>query len=54
VANLVTGRFFDTSPYRARTKIEEIILNLNMWREEERKRIILASSRKRADILYPL
>ena len=31
-----------------------IILNLNMWGEEERKRTVLASSRKRADILYSL
>ena len=31
---------------------EEIILNV--WGEEERKRTVLASSRKRADILYPL
>ena len=51
VANLITGRFFGTSPYGARTTIEEIILNLNVWGEEERKRIVLASSRKRADIL---
>ena len=29
-------------------------LNLNMWGEEERKRTVLASSRKRADIIYPL
>ena len=34
--------------------IEEIILNLNMWGEEERKWTALASSRKRADIIYPL
>ena len=38
----------------ARIINEEIILNLNMWGEEERKRTLLASSRKRADILYPL
>ena len=31
-----------------------IILNLNVWGEEERKRTVLASSRKRADILYSL
>ena len=38
----------------ARTTIEEIILNLNVRGEEERKRTVLASSRKRAGILYPL
>ena len=38
----------------ARTNIEEIILNLNVWGEKERKRTVLASSRKKADILYPL
>ena len=38
----------------ARITIEEVILNLNMWGEEERKRTILASSKKRADIIYPL
>ena len=53
VGSLTTGRVFSTSPCGARTTIEEIILNLNVWGEEERKRI-LASSRKRADILYPL
>ena len=36
------------------TTIEEIILKLNVWGEEERERTVLASSKKRADILYPL
>ena len=40
VASLTTGRFFGTSPYGAGTTIKE-----------ERKRIVLASFRKRADIL---
>ena len=51
VASLTTGRFVGTSSYGARTTIEEIILNLNVWGEEERKRIVLTSSRKRADLL---
>ena len=54
VTSLTTGKVFATSPCGARTTIEEIILNLSVWGEEERKRIILASSRERADILYPL
>ena len=54
MASLTTGKAFATSPCGARTTIEEIILNLNVWGEEERKRTVLASSRKRADILYPL
>ena len=45
--------FFDTAPCGARATLEEIILDLNLWGEEERKRIVLASFRKRADILYP-
>jgi hypothetical protein len=48
------GRVFATSPCGARATIEEIILNLKVWGKEEKKRNILASSRKRADILYPL
>ena len=54
MASLTTGRVFATSPCGARTTIEEIILNLNVFGEKERKRKVLASSRKRADILYPL
>jgi hypothetical protein len=54
VASLTTGRVVATSPCGARATIEEIILYLNMWGEEEEKRIILASSRTRADIIYPL
>ena len=54
VASLTAGRVFATSPCVARTTIEEIILKLNVWREEERNRAVLDSSRKRADILYPL
>ena len=54
VASLNTGRVFGTSPCGARTTIEEIILNLNVCGEEERKRTVLASSRKRANILYTL
>ena len=54
VASLTAGRVFATSPCGARTNIEEIILKLNVLGEEERKRTVLASSRKRADILYPL
>ena len=46
VASLTTGRVFATSPCGATTTVEEIILNLNMWGEEERKRLVLASSRK--------
>ena len=53
LASLTTGRVFATYPCGARITIEEIILNLNVWREEESKRTVLASSRKRADILYP-
>ena len=34
--------------------MEEIILNQNVWGEEERKKTVLASSKKRADILYPI
>ena len=45
---------FATFPCGARTTIEDIILNLNLWGVEERKRTVLAGSRKRADILYPL
>ena len=47
-------RVFATSPCGARTTIEDIILNLNVWGEEERKRTVLASFKKRADILYSL
>ena len=54
VTSLTTGRVLAISPCWARTTIEEIILNLNVWGEEERKRTALASSRKRAEILYPL
>ena len=54
LASLTAGRVFATSQCGARTTIEEIILNLDVWGEEERKRIVLASSRKRADILFPL
>ena len=50
VASLNTGRVFAMSPCGARTTI----LNLNVWGEEERKRTVLASSRERADFLYPL
>ena len=48
VASLTTGIVFATSPCGARTTIEEIILNLNCGG----RRMVLASSRKRADILY--
>ena len=41
-------------PCGAMTTIEEIILNLNVRGEDGRKRAVLASSRKRADILYHL
>ena len=50
VASLTTGKAFSASPCGARTSIEEIILNLNVWGEEERKWTVLASSRKRAEI----
>ena len=51
VASLTKGRVYATSPCGARTTIEEIILNLNVLREEERTRTVLASFRKRADLL---
>ena len=54
VASLTTGRVFATCPCGARTTIEEIILNLIVCGKEERKRTVLASSRKSTDILYPL
>ena len=54
VASLTTGRVFATSQCGARTTIDEIILNLKVWGDEERKRMVLATSRKRADILYTL
>ena len=50
VTSLTTGRAFATSPYRVRTNIDDIILNLNLREEEERKRTVLTSYRKRADI----
>ena len=53
VASLTTQRFFFTSPCGARTTNKEIILNLNVWGKEERKRTVLTSSRKGEDILYP-
>ena len=43
---------FATSPCRARTTLEEILLNLKVRGEEERKRTVLASLRKRTDILF--
>ena len=43
----------DEEQDEARTTIEEIIINLNVL-GEERKRTVLARSRKRAEILYPL
>ena len=54
VASLGTGRAFETSPCGARTTIKEIVLNLNLMGKEEGKRTVLASSRKRAEILYHL
>ena len=54
LASLTTEKVFATSPCMARTTIEKIIPYLNVWGEEERKRTVLASSRKRADILYSL
>ena len=54
VASLTTGKDFATSLSGARTTIEKIILNLNVGGEEEKKRAAQASSRKTADILYPL
>ena len=54
VASHTTGRVFATSLCGARTSIEEIILKLNVWGEEQRKRTVLASSRKRAYVLYPV
>ena len=49
-----TERALVTAPCGARTTIDEIILNLNMRGEEERKGTVLARSTKRADILYHL
>ena len=46
VASLTKGRVFATSLCGARTTIEEIVLNLKAWREEERKSMVLP-------ILYP-
>ena len=54
VASLTTGRVFATSQCEARNTIEEIILNLDVWGEEEKKKTVLVSSRKRAKILYRL
>ena len=54
LANLTTGRVSATSPCGAMTTDEEIILNLNVWGEEERKRTVMASSDRRARIFYPL
>ena len=54
VASLTTGRVFATSLSGAWTTIEKIILNLNVWGEEGKNRTVQASSRKKADILYPL
>ena len=51
VASLTIGAFA-TSPCRARTTMKEIILNLKVGGEEERKRTVLASFRKRTDILF--
>ena len=50
--SLATGRAFATSSFGAMTTIKEIILNLNVRGVEERKRTVLASSRKMADIFY--
>ena len=52
MASTATERAFATSPCGARTTIKEIILNLNVMGEEGRKKMVLASSRKREDILY--
>ena len=52
-ASLAIGRAFSSS-CGARTIIKEIILNLNMRGEEERKRTDLVNFRKRAYLLYPL
>jgi hypothetical protein len=54
VESLATGRVFAISPSGAKTKIKKIILNLNVWGEKDKKRAALASSRKRAEILYSL
>ena len=54
LATTLAGKHMATFPYGARTTIEDIIHNLNVWGVEERKRTVLAGSRKRADILYPL
>jgi hypothetical protein len=43
VASLTTRRVFATSLCGARTTIEEIVLNLKVWREEERKSIYMHS-----------
>ena len=43
---------FLNTTYGARATMEEIILNLKVKGEEKRKRTLLASFRKRADILY--
>ena len=51
VASITTGRAFETFPCGERKTFGEIILNLNVSGEEEGKRTIMASSRKRADIL---
>ena len=54
LANLTTGRAFATSLCEDRITIEEIILNMKGRGEEARKRMVLASFRKREDILYHL
>ena len=50
VASLATRRAFATFTCAARTIFKEIILNLNLMEKEERKRTVLASSKKRAEI----
>ena len=48
VVNLATSQCW------ARNTIEEIFFNINLMGKEEGKRTVLASSRKRADIIYHL
>ena len=50
----VTGKAFTTSSYVALSRTGELILDVNVRGEEERKRTDFASFMKRADVLSHL